>query len=337
MRQDLPKYIFVVVVLGVAFLARGDHGPSTQFSVGAANPASAVSGMADAGSSVSAPNVGAVAADPGAVAMSATSSAAPVIVSGGGTSPFSRVGSDPAPALDYHEALVEDLQSGAILFGDQDSSRWPLASVTKLMTAIIATDTISASQQITITPQAFSVDTSDVALSVGDTYTVSDLMRIMLLKSSNVAAEALADFYGHGRFLDAMNARAVALGMHNTYYGDPSGLSSGSQSSADDLGFLAQHIYNNYPGLLAITRMPQVTVTNLATGKKMLVRSINDFAGQSDFLGGKTGYTDIADGNLLSIFKYENRPVLVVIMGTDDAARFDNTKSLYNWFKTNFK
>jgi D-alanyl-D-alanine carboxypeptidase len=76
---------------------------------------------------------------------------------------------------------------------------------------------------------------------------------------------------------------------------------------------------------------------NLTTGKKVMLQSINDFAGQRDFLGGKTGYTDIANGNLFSLFNYENRPVLVVIMGTDDASRFMNTQTLYNWFKKNYR
>ena len=78
-------------------------------------------------------------------------------------------------------------------------------------------------------------------------------------------------------------------------------------------------------------------MTNLATNKKVVIKTINNFAGRSDFLGGKTGYTDVADGNLLSIFKYEGRPVIVIIMGTDYASRFDNTETLYNWFKANYR
>jgi D-alanyl-D-alanine endopeptidase (penicillin-binding protein 7) len=159
----------------------------------------------------------------------------------------------------------------------------------------------------------------------------------MLLRSSNVAAEALADFYGHGKFLAAMNAKAQSLGMQNTYYNDPSGLSSANESTASDLILLAQDIYDDYPQILAVTRLTQATVTNLATGKKVVVKTINDFAGRADFVGGKTGYTDLADGNLLSVFRYKGRPVIVVIMGTDDAARFTNTEALYNWFKADYR
>ncbi len=335
MRQDLPKYIFVVVILGVAFLARGDHGAVNQATVGAVSPNT--NGLADIQSTALGAEEGVVAATPGVITQATSTETSPIVQNSGGPSPFTRSGSDPAPLLNYHEALIADIESGAVIFGDQDATRWPLASVTKLMTAIVATNTLAATQEITITPEYFAVDTSDVTLSVGDRYTVADLMRIMLLKSSNVAAEALADFYGHGRFMAAMNDHAVSLGMHNTYYNDPSGLSSGNQSSADDLILLARDLYQNYPSVLSITRMPRAIVTNLATGRKITVQSINNFAGQTDFLGGKTGYTDIADGNLLSIFKYKDRPVLVVIMGTDESQRFDNTQTLYNWFKQNFK
>ena len=106
---------------------------------------------------------------------------------------------------------------------------------------------------------------------------------------------------------------------------------------ADDLLKLAQHIYTNYPQILAITRTPQVTVQNLATNQPVVITSINDFAGNADFVGGKTGYTDQADGNLLSIFSYEGQPIFIVVEGIDDGVRFDATQSLYNWFKTNFK
>ena len=130
-----------------------------------------------------------------------------------------------------------------------------------------------------------------------------------------------------------MNARAAAWGMANTHYDDPSGLSSGNQSTADDLLLLAQKIYSDYPKVLAITRTTQATATELGSGTKTLVKSINDFAGEADFIGGKTGYTTIADGNLLSIFKYKNRPILVIVLGTDEADRFTNTERLFSWFK----
>ena len=236
--------------------------------------------------------------------------------------------------LQYKAALIADLQTGAISFGYNDNRRWPLASVTKLMTASLVMDNFSMDQKITITPDAFAADPNERTLRVGDVYAVSDLLKFLLLPSSNVAAEAFADSYGRARFVDAMKARAAAWGMANTQYEDPSGLSAGNRSTADDLLLLAQKIYSGYPNILAITRTTESYATELGSGNKTLVKSINAFAGEKDFLGGKTGYTDIADGNLLSIFQYKGRPVIIIILGTDEADRFTNTEKLFDWFKS---
>jgi len=250
-----------------------------------------------------------------------------------GNSSVSQNNVNAVSGLQYEAALVADLTTGAISFGSNDGKRWPLASVTKLMTAVVVVDNFGMDQRITVTSDAFAADPSEKTLREGDTYTVSDLLQFLLLPSSNVAAEAFADSYGRTHFVDAMNARAALWGMADTHYDDPSGLSSGNQSTADDLLILAQKIYSDYPKILAITRTTQATATELVSGKQTLAKSINDFAGESDFIGGKTGYTNLADGNLLSIFKYNSHPILVIVLGTDESDRFLNTKKLFDWFK----
>jgi serine-type D-Ala-D-Ala carboxypeptidase (penicillin-binding protein 5/6) len=338
MRSQLYKFIFVGVLVIAALATRGNYHTISQSAADivsvTASPTVAANDTIAGNASAFIPVHGTALAGESQT-LSDTSTLPENLPAG--TSPFVRVGSDPVPSLDYHEALIADLSSGEILFGDHDSARWPLASLAKLMTATVAVDTLDLNQTITITPAMLAVDGSEQTLAAGDRYTGFDLLRIMLIRSSNVAAEALTEAYGRDRFLSLMNARAAALQMRNTYYTDTSGLSSASESSADDLLLLAQKISGSYPQVLAITRMPHVAVMNLTTGKKVMLQSINDFAGQRDFLGGKTGYTDIANGNLFSLFNYENRPVLVVIMGTDDASRFMNTQTLYNWFKKNYR
>jgi D-alanyl-D-alanine endopeptidase (penicillin-binding protein 7) len=253
------------------------------------------------------------------------------------SSVFFRTGSTPPPAVAVQAALVADLATGAQFMGENATARWPLASVTKLMTATVVLDKLSPVQKITITEDAFNADPSEKNLHIGDTYTVADLLKFLLLPSSNVAAEALADAYGRPQFIAEMNARAASWGMTNTHYVDPSGLAVGSQSTAADLVLLAQKIYSNYPTLLEITRTPQATASDLGTGTSVTVKNINEFSGEADFIGGKTGYTDQADGNLLSLFSYQGHPVVIVVLGTDENARFVNTEALYNWFTANFR
>jgi D-alanyl-D-alanine carboxypeptidase len=210
-----------------------------------------------------------------------------------------------------------------------------MASLTKLMTATVVFDHLSMDTKITITPQTLAIDPSETTLAANGTYTVSDLLHVMLMPSSNVAAEAMATYYGHAVFMAEMNQHAQAWGMTSTYFDDPSGLSSANQSSAHDLMILAQHVYNDYPQILAITRTPQTTITELNTGRQSGVRSINSFAGETGFIGGKTGYTNEAQDNLLSVFTYHNHPVLIIVLGTTD--RFGDTTKLLNWFTMNYR
>jgi D-alanyl-D-alanine carboxypeptidase len=250
---------------------------------------------------------------------------------------FSRTGGAAPPSLAVKAALVADLTTGTRFMSENSAERWPLASITKLMTAAIALDKLSSAQKITITEDAFDVDPSEKTLRVGDTYTVTDLLRFLLLPSSNVAAEALARSYGRAEFIAEMNARAAAWGMTNSHYADPSGLAIGSQSTAADLVSLTQKIYSDYPEILAVTRTPQATVTEIGSGISVTLKNINEFSGETDFIGGKTGYTDQADGNLLSLFSYEGHPIIVVVLGTDDGTRFTDTETLYHWFTVNFR
>jgi serine-type D-Ala-D-Ala endopeptidase (penicillin-binding protein 7) len=253
-----------------------------------------------------------------------------------GVSVFSRSGNSAVPSFTSDAYLVADLSSGTALAGVNASSRWPTASITKLMTATIAFENIPTSTRITITPAMFSADPTEQTLVVGGTYTVEDLLHLLLMPSSNVAAEALAGYLGRTQFLAEMNSRAQQWGMPSTYFQDPSGISAANESTANDLLVLAQHIYQEYPGILAITDTPVTTITELNSGKKITVHSINVFAGEPIFIGGKTGNTPQAGGNLLSLFNYKGHPVFIVVLGAPSLP-FSDTSALYNWFRQNFK
>jgi D-alanyl-D-alanine carboxypeptidase (penicillin-binding protein 5/6) len=244
--------------------------------------------------------------------------------------------STPLPVFTNESYMVADLSTGAVFAGSNVAARWPTASLTKLMTATLIFDQLATSTQITITPQMFAADPDEHTLVIGGTYTVEDLLHVMLMPSSNVAAQAMADYLGQVQFMNEMNARAEQWGMTDTYFADPSGISAANESSAHDLLILAQHVYNNYPGILALTDTPATTITELNSGKKITVRSINTFVGQPNFIGGKTGNTDQAGGNLLSIFNNGGHPVLIIVLGAPTLP-FKDTSALYSWFQANYK
>lgn len=324
MLKTYEKFLFLGILILLAFFAR------------AAYP-SPVPGPADLGTRVNAagdtaiialPTLGNDGAPPASPVPPATTLPDP-------SSVFIKKGSDAPPSIAAIASLVADPAAGTIFESVNADRRWPTASLTKLMTATVALDTVDMNAHIAITESMMSADPTEATLRVGNTYTASDLMHLLLMPSSNVAAEALASYAGRASFLTAMNSRAAMWGMKSTYFDDPSGISSANQSTAHDMFTLAEHILKEYPSVLTITNTPATVITELASGRKTSVKSINVFAGAADFIGGKTGHTDEAGGNLLSIFRYDGHPLVVVVLGTDE--RFGETQKLLSWFRANFQ
>jgi D-alanyl-D-alanine carboxypeptidase (penicillin-binding protein 5/6) len=245
-------------------------------------------------------------------------------------------GNTPLPTFTNESYMVADLSTGAVLAGSNVDARWPTASITKLMTATLVFDQLAMNTRITITPQMFAADPSEHTLVIGGTYTVEDLLHLMLMPSSNVAAQAMADYIGRAQCMNEMNARATQWGMTKTYFADPSGISAANESSARDLLVLAQHVYRDYPGILALTDTSVTTITELNSGKTTRAQSINTFVGEPNFVGGKTGNTDQAGGNLLSIFNDGGRKIFILVLGAP-ALPFKDTSALYSWFQANYQ
>ncbi|MBU6141566.1 serine hydrolase [Patescibacteria group bacterium] len=235
------------------------------------------------------------------------------------------------PHLSVRAAGAMDLETGVTMYQLNPNERWPLASLSKLMTAVIAIEDVGVNTRVTITPQDLSVDGISGDLQAGQQYTVEQLLTIMLTVSSNRAAMAIADTYGFQEFVDAMQQKASQLGMTQTTYVEPTGLSQLNESTVTDLEKLAAYIYTNHPEIYAITRQPSATVEDLNTGATNTFWNINEFSHtRSDFYGGKTGFTDEAGENLVTLFTYGDQHLLFVVLGTTDD-RFTQTEILYNW------
>lgn len=253
-------------------------------------------------------------------------------------SAFLRTGSAQAPDIQAQAALVADLKTGQAYFETNQNLRWPTASLTKLMTAVMVLKNMDLGKPLKIGEGLLGESEASSSASFfkpGDVYSGNDVLNTMLVISKNEAAEAFAGAYGRDNLIAGLNGLAGELGMNLTHFSDPSGLSVSNQSTASDLQKLAAYVYQNYPKILEITRKKSVSVAELDSKKKFALANINIFAGTSDFIGGKTGFTDEANGNLLSIFSYGNRPILIIVLGTDD--RFGETSKLLQWFRDNFQ
>jgi len=146
-------------------------------------------------------------------------------------------------------ALVVDQDTKEVLLSKNDHAVLPIASITKLMTGLLVSEAhLSMDENITITQD--DVDTekgSRSRLAVGTELSRGELLHLALMSSENRAAHALGRTYpgGLARFVDLMNARAKTLGMHDTSYAEPTGLSSKNQSSARDLATLVNFAYGD--------------------------------------------------------------------------------------------
>lgn len=225
-------------------------------------------------------------------------------------------------------ALARFINQSETLLTLNQKNRWPIASITKLLTAVVASENMDVEKTISLTKEA--IDTEGIAgdFKEGEIFKISDLIDAILLVSSNDAAEAIAQEFGRNDFLALMNQKAKDIGMLNTFIYDPSGLSARNQSTPNDLYKLASYMYFNNPEFFKTTSIKKDYITEQKTGKRRTISNINEFAGQSNFIGGKTGFTEESQGNLLSIFKVDGQPLVIVILGSQD--RFGETRKILN-------
>lgn len=209
---------------------------------------------------------------------------------------------EPPENLNLQSALVKDLESNSYYLRMKTRQQWPMASLTKLLTSVIALEKIEPSKK------------------------VNNLVKRMMVFSDNEAAEQLAEAYGRQEFLSAMQEKVEQLGMKNTSIFDESGLSFLNQSTVEDLEKLVVYITKKHPKIFQFSRESEIVVNNNRH------KNINKFAGQPDFLGGKTGYTDEAHGNLITLFEFNGHPVMIIVLGTADRhERFNQTNILRKW------
>ncbi|MBU2101324.1 serine hydrolase [Patescibacteria group bacterium] len=217
------------------------------------------------------------------------------------------------------------LLSGEKISGWKTEKHWPIASITKLMTAFVTNLTMEPAEEILITQTAVDTIGESGGLMVGESFQARDLIKAMLIVSSNDSAVALAEHYGSIEFVELMNQAAQEVGMENTRFVEPTGLSSQNQSTIEDLVKFVAYIWKEDRNLFEISRRSTDFIVDMNAGVARQLTSINAFAGRGDFLGGKTGSIPASDGNLVSIFSVPGKaePIIIVVFGSKD--RFGET------------
>jgi D-alanyl-D-alanine endopeptidase (penicillin-binding protein 7) len=236
-------------------------------------------------------------------------------------------------------ALVIDQDTREVLFSKNDSAVLPIASLTKLMTGTVVSEAkLPMEEMITIT-QA-DVDTekgSRSRLRVGTMLTRGELLHLALMSSENRAAHALGRTYPGGlqAFVPLMNAKALMLGMKDTHYVEPTGLSSHNQSSAHDLATLVGAAYND-PLLRELTTSPEHQV---AVGNRTLqFRNTNRLVKNPDWNIGlqKTGYISEAGQCLVMQAKIAGRKLIMVFLDSaGKLSRIGDAERVRRWVESN--
>jgi len=242
----------------------------------------------------------------------------------------------PAPDLGIHAggAVLLDLDTGEVLWVRDPHVPRPPASLTKLLTAMVAADLASSlDQQVTVPAEATQVgaDSTVMGLTAGEVVTVRDLLEGMFLVSGNDAAEALARvFTSRDRFVQLMNEKAVELGMRDSRFTNPTGLDdAGLRASPYDLAIAARAVVARYPALLAMAGAKDLdlpaTDTHQAYFLHSLIKLVAVYPGAT---GLKSGYTDDAGYCLVGTATRGDRHLAVVLLHSDLSLTVDATRLL---------
>lgn len=239
------------------------------------------------------------------------------------------------PVLSAQSVLAVDVVSGVYLYEKDPQKTLLPASTTKIVTALVAIDTYEPDQILKV--GKVSVDGQKMGLIWGEEMKFIDLLKGLLIYSSNDAAEVLANNHPGGRdlFIALMNKKSSDLGLTNTHFTNPSGLdNSAHYSTAKDLITISRiAMQNSIFSEIVGTREETVKSVNGKLTHKLV--NINKLLGEVDgVLGVKTGWTENARENLVTYVDRNGKKVMIVVLGSSD--RFGETKELIDWIYSNY-
>lgn len=240
------------------------------------------------------------------------------------------------PALNASAALVYDINRNQILYQANSNTQLPIASITKLILALIIIDENRLDEIVTVPVEATRVEPVKSNFIAGEQLTVESLLHAALIKSSNDAAYTLA-IHNAGSipaFVTKMNEYAAKLDMTNSHFANPAGFDDpNNYSTASDLLKLSREVIKS-PTILNIVRKESFTITNIENTIKHELTSTNQLLG-SEFhlIGLKTGTTPIAGQCFLGLTE-GNQPLITILLHSSN--RFQETKMLIDWAETNY-
>jgi D-alanyl-D-alanine endopeptidase (penicillin-binding protein 7) len=237
------------------------------------------------------------------------------------------------PQIRSAAAIIYNPQTGDVLWENNSHDQRSIASLTKIMTAVTFVSDEPDLDRVVVVQRADVTRASVTYLRAGERVTLRNLLHLTLIASDNAAARVLARVSpgGTAAFIERMNETALAMGLTNTHYADPSGLDARNVSTAYDLSHLIAYA-TSHPTLGPIMRLRETTVRSGT--RSFRIRNTNRLLGTDvDVVGGKTGFISKAGYCLATLLQVpQGSQVAVVVLGAANSAlRFAEARNLFNW------
>ena len=241
----------------------------------------------------------------------------------------------PAPELPELTAsswVLYDADAGVTLASHNADRQRPMASVTKIMTALVVMENAGLDESVRVSATAEAVGESEIGLFVGEVWTVGELLAAMMVRSGNDAAMALAEHVGGSvrGFAEMMNAKAEQLGLEDSSFVNPHGLDATNHfTTANDLRVMAEAALK-HPYLVRLGRTEQIEFKADPRGIPRVANTTNKLLGvYPGVVGLKTGFTSRAGLVLVSVLEHNGRTLIGVVMRS--SAHFDDTRELLDY------
>lgn len=239
----------------------------------------------------------------------------------------------PPPPVVGESAIVIDPHSGRVLYAKNADQRRPVASTQKLLTALVVMDHGSINKPVTITSDDTRCEPTKLYLKPGEVHPRSDLLRVLMVKSANDVARALARDLGGSQqgFADMMNRKAASLGMRNSHFVNPNGLPAENQySTARDIAIAGRLAWRN-PTIHSYTSMKRTTFRH-SDGRVKTLDNTNKLLKRVTYCDGlKTGTTNAAGRCLVCSGTLNGRSAIVVVLKSNSANIWNDSEKLLRW------
>lgn len=233
-------------------------------------------------------------------------------------------------------AIIYDVNSGKVLYAKNENSTRPIASLTKLMTALVVIKENKPNEIVKVGDMpALDLYDQKIGITKGEEFKLIDLLKALIIYSANDAANALA-IHNSGsikNFATKMNDQAEKWGLNSSNFTNPSGLDeNGSGSSANDILKIALILYNN--DLFRKVELSKEDTISNTSGKSYGLKTTNLLLGNNSVVGGKTGYTLNAGPCLITVAQKDGNTIMTVVLNSEN--RFQETANMIEWAFNNY-